>query len=264
MNSRLTTLAGSALALTVLLGSCKKDEVQATLTPNSTPTLSASASTLVLAQANANSTAITYTWSPISGFAWSGTDHTYTPAVTYTLQVDKQGNNFATPVNIDAGAGPNTTVKVADLDAALLSLGLAGGKAGAVEVRLRSLYANNNPLYTAAVPLTATPYVFCAQPAKAWGVVGPAGPGWPGGKIDFVMTYDCDAKTYTYTGPLTADVFKFRFAYHWATNLGGSGANTPLVAGGDNLKITAGGNYTVTLYNASDTTKLSTAYYTIK
>ena len=265
MQSWFTKTAVGAVALSALaFSSCKKDEVQATLMPTSTPTLAASTSAVVLAQANAAQTAITFTWTPIAGFNWTNVEHPYKPAVAYTLQFDKKGNNFASPATIDAGAGPNTVVNVADLDAALLAAGVAPGTATALEVRLRSVYAANSPLYTAALPLTATTYAFCAQPAKAWGFVGPAGPGWPGGPIDYVMTYDCDAKTYTYKGPLTADKFKFRFGKQWATNLGGSGPNVPLSPNGNDLSLSTAGSYTVVLYNATDTTSLAKAYYTIK
>lgn len=265
MNTWFTRVAAGSFALLVLgVAACKKDEVQATLTPNSTPTLTASTNTVVLTQANAANTAVTFNWTPISSFSWTNVDHPYNPAVTYTLQLAKQGTNFAAPVNVSAGSGPNTSISVVNLNTALLSLGLAPGTATPIDVRLQSVYASNSPYYTATVPLTATAYKFCAQPAMAWGVVGPAGPGWPGGKIDFVMQYDCDAKTYTYTGPLTANQFKFRFGYHWTTNLGGSGPTVPLSTGGSNLTIATGGNYTVTLYNAADTTNLGTAYYTIK
>ncbi|MDJ0366954.1 SusE domain-containing protein [Hymenobacter sp. H14-R3] len=257
------------------MSSCKKEDVQATLIPTSTPTLAASTNTVVLTQANAAQPAVTFTWTPITGFNWTNAEHPYNPAVAYTLQFDKKGNNFASAASIDAGSGPNTVLNVADLDAALLAAGIVPGTATALEVRLRSVYAANSPLYTAALPLTATTYAYCAQPAKAWGIVGPAGPGWPGGSIDFVMTYDCDAKTYTYTGLFNgpsatatdANQFKFRFAKHWATSLGGVGPDVPLVSdNGGNLKINATGTYTVTLYNAADTTKagLAKAYYTIK
>lgn len=265
MQNWLTTsiLGISALSM-VTLSSCNKDDVRVTLAPATTPTLTTSTSTVVLNQATAANTAVIFNWTPITAFNWTNADHPYNPTVTYTLQLAKRGTNFAAPVNISAGAGPNTSVTMVDLNTAFQSLGFAPGTAATVDVRLQSVFASNSPYYTATVPLTATPYLFCAQPARAWGVVGPAGPGWPGGNIDFVMQYDCNAKTYTYTGPLTADQFKFRFGYHWSTNLGGTGPTTPLSAGGANLAVAAGGNYTLTLYNASDTTNLSSAYYTIK
>ncbi|WP_223649086.1 SusE domain-containing protein [Hymenobacter psoromatis] len=258
-----TTVGAGTLAL-LALAACKKDEVRATLTPASTPTLTASTSAVVLSSANAAQGAVIFTWTPISGFNWTNVEHPYDPAVTYMLQFAKKGSNFAAPFNISAGAGPNTTLNVADFDAAILAAGIAPNVTTDLEVRLQSAYASNQPLYTASLPLTVTPYPACQQPAKAWGIVGPAGPGWPGGAIDFTMTYDCAAQTYTYTGPLKADQFKFRFGKEWATNLGGKGPNVPLAPGGDNLVVATPGTYTVVLFAATDTTNLAKAYYTIK
>lgn len=261
----LTKSALAAMTLSaVILVACNKDEVQTTLTPSNAPTLKASTSSVALTQANAANTAVTFTWTPISSFTWTNAANTYTPSVSYQFQIDKKGNNFAAPATIDATSSSPTSINVSDLDAALLGLGNPAGKAADYEVRLLANYASNAPVYSATVPLSATTYNVCVQPTKVWGLVGPAGPGWPGGKIDYVMRYDCDTKTYVYTGPLTADQFKFRFAYHWATNLGGTGPTTPLAANGGNLAISAAGNYTVTLYNATDTTSLATSYYTIK
>lgn len=257
--------AGTLAFAAVSLSSCKKDEVRTILTPSNSPTLTASATTVSLTQVNAASTAATFTWTPVKSLSISD-NTTVVPAITYYLQFDKKGRNFATPVSLPAGnASPTgastTTVTVSDLNTALTTLGLTPGTATDVEVRLNASYASNSSNFSNVVPLSATTYAYCAQPAKSWSIIGPAGPGW---SDDYTMTYDCGTKTYTYVGSLTADDFKFRFGKHWATNLGGTGASTPLATGGANLSITPAGKYTVTLYNAADTTSLSKAYYTIK
>ncbi|RZK24422.1 MAG: SusF/SusE family outer membrane protein [Hymenobacter sp.] len=160
MKTWITQLAASALAVAAIsLSACKKDEVQATLTPTNSPTLSASTASAVLQSVNGTQTAVTYTWTPIT-FNWSGTEsNKYSPAVTYSLQFDKKGNNFATPVSVDGGAGPTKALTVASLNGTLISLGLAPEVAAGVEVRLKATYANNiTPLYSPTVALTATPY----------------------------------------------------------------------------------------------------------
>ncbi|RZL16469.1 MAG: SusF/SusE family outer membrane protein [Hymenobacter sp.] len=270
MNSRFTLFAAGSMALLGLtLVSCEKDDVKVTVQPTTAPTLAASTTSVVLRQATESQNAITFTWAPSTSFTWTNAEHPYNPALTYSFEVDRKGNNFASPVGFTAGAGPNTTLTVKQLATNLVGLGLTANTPTDLEVRLRASLGNQ-PSYSPVLPLSVSTYTFCPQPAKAWAVVGPAGPGWPGGgtsttaKIDFVMQYDCDAKTFTYTGPLTADEFKFRYGYHWNTNLGGSGPTAPLSSGGANLKITTGGTYTVTLYNAADSTSLGSAYYTIK
>lgn len=156
----ITRTAASVLALaTISLAACKKDEVQATLTPNNTASLTATNTTLVLKSVDGASTATSFTWAPIT-FNWSNTSsNSYSPTVTYTLQLDKKGNNFAAPVSIAGEAGPKKDVTVASLNGALISLGLAPETVANIEVRLVASYANNiTPLYSPAVAMTLTPY----------------------------------------------------------------------------------------------------------
>ncbi|MGI4822019.1 MAG: SusE domain-containing protein [Janthinobacterium lividum] len=160
MKPWITKLAGGFLALAaVTLTSCKKDEVRATVAPINSATLSASTTSVVLQSTNGAQNAVTYTWTPIT-FNWTNTDAIkYSPAVTYTLQFDKKGNNFASPVSVDAGAGPTKTLTVANLNSTLISLGFTPEVATSVDVRLKAAYANNTaPLYSPTLALTATPY----------------------------------------------------------------------------------------------------------
>lgn len=160
MKTWITQKAAGVLALAVLgLTACKKDEVQATLTPANSTGLTASATSVVLQSVNGAQNAVTYTWTPIT-FNWSNTEtNSYSPTVTYSLQFDKKGNNFAAPVSVEAGAGPTKVLTVASLNGTLISLGLAPEVAANVEVRLKATYANNiAPLYSPTVALSATPY----------------------------------------------------------------------------------------------------------
>ncbi|MGI4735421.1 MAG: SusE domain-containing protein [Janthinobacterium lividum] len=160
MKTWITQLASGMLALATLsFTACKKDEVQAVLTPANSATLTASVTSVTLTSVNGAQNAITYTWTPVT-FNWSGTDATtYSPAITYSLQFDKKGNSFAAPVTVDAGAGPTKTLTQASLNSTLISLGLAPEVAASVEVRLKATYANNiTPLYSPTATLSATPY----------------------------------------------------------------------------------------------------------
>src|SRR3954470_20530887 len=71
----------------VVLSACKKDQDQATTSGGSANTLTASTNALTLTRAQAADTVIT--------FNWTATNFGYSAAVTYTLQLDVQGNNFA-------------------------------------------------------------------------------------------------------------------------------------------------------------------------
>ena len=243
MKNWLTQAVGFGTVAILGLTSCKKDEVQATLTPNNTPTLTASTNSVVLTQADAAQTAVTYTWTPLSGFTWNNADHPYNPAITYQLQVDKKGGAFTAPATINAGTSP-TNVTVEQLNTALVSLGLPPGKAAEVDVRLNANYAPNAPQASPALSLTATPYKVCLAPTSdTWAIIGPAGVDW---NTDVPLTYDCDTKTYNLTRDLNAGEFKFRSNGAWAVNYGSSSNDGgPLVSGCGNIKVAAAGTYTI-------------------
>jgi hypothetical protein len=249
MQLRITKLAAGTLALGALsFSACKKDEVRATLTPSNSPTLASTTSAVTL-------TVATYTWTPVTSLTLANADNPYKPTITYYLQIDKKGHNFGAPVSIPAGTGPTTTLTVGDLNSRLGLLGVTAGTATDFEVRLNASYASNSTTVSNVLPLKATTYDFCVQPAssKAWAIIGPAGKGW-GATDDVAMTYDCATQSYTYTGPLKADAFKFRYGGddavtgRWKADLGGvSSTGGPLTPGGSNLKIDVAGTYTIVL-----------------
>ncbi len=80
-----------------------------------------------------------------------------------------------------------------------------------------------------------------------WGLIGdaPAGSNW---SADIPMTYNATTQVWTATIAMSAGEFKFRANSDWGINFGD---NTPTDGvpdyGGSNLKITAAGNYTITL-----------------
>lgn len=273
MQSWITKLALGAVALASLsLSACKKDEVRATLTPSNTPTLTSTTNAVVLAQANATQTAATYTWTPVTSLMWANAQDTYKPAITYYIQIDKKGHNFGAPVSIAAGTNSKTAISVADLNSSLVTLGVTPGTAADLEVRLNASYASNSSTYSNVVPLTATAYAFCPQPAaaNAWAIIGAAAQGW---STDVVMTYDCTTKNYSYTGTFIADEYKFRYGGNdvttgnWKANLGGaSSTGGPLTQDGPNLKIATAGTYTIVLTPGSIGAdgKASGGTYTIK
>ena len=268
MKTWITQTAAGVLAVAALsLTACKKDEVQATLTPTNSVSLTASTTNVVLTQANASNTAATFTFTPLT-FAWANVDKPYNPATTYTLQAAKQGTSFASLVSsIDLGAGPSKTMTVSDLNSALLAGGLPVGTATPLDIRVKAVYATNTPLYSSTLPLTAT--VYCAQPAanQAWSIIGAAAQGW---STDVVMTYDCAKNAFTYTGPFVTGEYKFRYGGavgNWKANLGDAGSTGTLKQDGGNLKITNDGTYTITLKPASlksDGTVENGSTYTIK
>ena len=252
MKNWLTPVLAGLFAVAAL-SSCKKDEEKATITPSNSVSLSATATTAVLTQANGAQNAVTYTWTPLSSFAWSGTDKTTAPAITYQLQVAKSADAFGSAAAIDAGTGTTKAVTAEVLNLILLNQGLTPGTPTMVYVRLAAIVGTDAHSFVSnALPITVTPYRVCLPPnADTWGLVGPAGDGWPGATAtDRMLTWNCDQNAYILRTTLNAGPFKFRKNQDWGVNLGGVTGNfaqgIPLTTNGPDMVITAG-TYTVKL-----------------
>lgn len=241
-------IAASAVVL-LSFSACEKDETKVTINSAAAPVLTASATTATLSQPTANSNAVTYTWQPA--------DFGFAAATTYTLQFDKKGGNFSKAVTINAGNATTRTLRVTELNDIFTNLGLPAGTPAQVDARILASVGASAPTQASAVStITATPYDFCVVPTASWGLVGPAGDGWPGATAtDIVLPYDCAARAFLLRLPLKAGPFKFRANKDWGTNLGGAGnlaAGVPLTLNGADLEIATTGTYTVKLVVATD------------
>jgi hypothetical protein len=256
---------GLGLCAIVLLGltsACKKDETQAVLTPGAVPTLKASTTTpnLALTTANKDAAAVTFDYTA-AGFG-------YQAAAGYTLQFDKKGGNFASPVLFTAGNAAGTTaLTTAQLVNIFSSLGYPFNTASQVDVRVvASVGAAAPSSISPVITLTGTPVPLCiANTNGDWGIVGTAVDGWPGNPLpatqpDRMLTYDCYTQTFTLRTTFTAGAFKFRPNKSWATVSLGAATTTysyptgvALSTSGGDLMITTPGTYTVTLALTNDT-----------
>lgn len=244
--------------LSIGLTACKKDEIKVTSEFSAPPMLAASTMNAgALTKANADNTAVTYTWTPYT--IKTSDDSKVASPVTYTLQFAKAGTNFASVKEVDGGAAAASSlaIKTTKLNSLLLSLGLPFAQSGQVDVRLKTFVAGNMPiLYSSTMQLTATPYDECTAPsADTWGLVGPAGDGWPGATAtDRTLKWDCKVNAYVLRTALNAGDFKFRKDKDWGVNLGaltkpltpGTGPTT-LKPNGEDMTITTPGTYTITL-----------------
>lgn len=253
MKNWLTPVAVAAFAFSALV-SCKKDEVRVTATPSSNITLASSGNSSVLLQANEAQNAFTFTWNSVK---LTLSDGSLAPTVGYQLQLAKTADGFGNPGVIDAGSGTSKAVTVKTLNEALLNMGLPVRTSAQIYVRLAALVGSDNHSFVSnAIPLTVTPYAVCLPPnSDTWGLVGPAGDGWPGAtNTDRMLTWDCDAKAYILRTTLNAGDFKFRKNTDWGVNLGAltkpltPGATpTPLKPNGEDMTITTPGTYTIKL-----------------
>ncbi len=197
----------TARLLTVLLlflgglSSCQKEDSY-TPTPTTTQVLTASTTTPVLTQANADNVALTLDWT-------LGTNEGTQAAIDYTVQVAKQGTNFATPANLTVSRGVYTRAfKASEFNTLLITtLGLPIGTAQALEIRVQSQEASKAkaPQYSNVVTVTATPY----QAITNVYIVGDATPnGWDINNPNQMTQSTTNSSVYIYTALLTVGEFK--------------------------------------------------------
>ena len=266
MNRSLTQLVGGCAVLFTALTACKKDEVRAVAQPGAAPVLTSSvasstATPITLLQTQSDNKAATYTWTP--------TSFGYQAVVSYTLQFDKKGGDFSSPVSFGAGNDLTKTLTVSDLNSVYQAKGLVSTTTTPaptpVDVRVLASIGDGPVVTSAVSTVTATPYAFCEQPtpAKAWTMIGTVGSGadW---STDYSMVYSCSANTFTYTGPLKAGEFKFRYSANWDINLGGPSSGGALVQAGANIVIPQAGNYIIVLSPTSNAVKNASGSFTIK
>lgn len=224
-------LGGIAL---MMFSSCKKDEVQTVSTLGSAGTLTTSTTAPALSLATSANTAITFTWTAtgVSG---------YQAGITYTLQIDKKGNNFAAAREIAASSTLTQPVTVGAINTVLLNLNLATGVSTQVEVRLKSVIAANvvpvysNVLVLTVVPFTLTSYVYVPGAYQGWDPSTAPSLSSPTstGVYDGVVTF-----------PATA-AFEFKITKDANWNLSYGGANGLLSTTGGNLTVPGAGTYLI-------------------
>ena len=242
------------IAVTVgAIGSCKKDETQVVLNNSANPQLSATATAATITKATGSSPAVTYTWAPA--------EFGYQAAVNYTLQFAIQGTNFASPTEFNLGNSLTKSFTVKELNDLYNAINCSLSATPApitLEARVKATVGDAAAASMSGLKtITASPYPDFVTPTKKWGLVGPAGDGWPGATAtDRFLTYDCKVRAYVLKTTLNAGPFKFRRDTDWGTNLGGPTGDLSkgiaLAPNGPDLVITAPGVYTIKLEVSPD------------
>ena len=233
--------------------SCKKDETQVVLNNSANPQLSTTATTATITKTTGSSPAVAYSWTPA--------EFGYQAAVTYTLQFAVQGTNFASPTEFNLGSSLSKSFTVKELNDLYNAINCSLPATTApvtLEARVKASVGDVVvPSMSGLKSITASPYPDFVTPTKKWGLVGPAGDGWPGATAtDRFLTYDCKVRAYVLKTTLNAGPFKFRRDTDWGTNLGGPTGDLSkgivLTPGGPDLVIATPGIYTIKLEVSPD------------
>jgi hypothetical protein len=164
-------LAISSVPL-LLLASCKKNDPMVKTNGGTAGTLSANTTSPVLDKAKISDT------SRIINFAFTKPSFGFSAASTNTLQIDAQGDNWASPTSVTLGTGVySQSYSTGDFNAILLKMNLPSGVASQVQARIQyNLGGGSKPIYSNVLSLNVTPFNL-----KSWVYVPGAyeGASWP-------------------------------------------------------------------------------------
>lgn len=219
--------------------------VKVTVTPFADPAiLSTEKTTVTLALATAAQ--------PSNTFSWTDAFKGYPDAVTYTLQYDSSGKNFASVKEIAVGAAILAKgLTQGEMNSTALSCGVPGGNTGKIEYRIKAVSAFGATAYSNTVSVTIQSYLPIRRVYLPGGYQAATGNGnnWdPGTAPELIRdlrsaVFNDMYYIYIYL-PASAE-FKVTVGRSWDVNYGGSGGN--LSAGGANFSVPTAGYYRVSV-----------------
>jgi hypothetical protein len=172
-------------------------------------------------------------------FKWSQTKYNVSVALKNVLQIDKAGNNFASPITLVITTDATASILVKDMNNTLNKMELEPGIAADVEIRL-ICYLGSQDGYkeiSNAISLNITPYVAGEISVPMLWTPGNH-QGWNPAESAAIFSVNDDG---IYTGYVYLDgEFKFTAQPGWdGTNYGDGGSNALSTEGG-NLTAEAG------------------------
>jgi hypothetical protein len=191
-----------AAAIILMITSCKPyDDFKIQLA--GPLALSASKSSVVLTQKAAAESAVSFTWT-------TGNNHGTGASISYQLQIDKKGNNFANPLKFDLGKGVYTkNLSGAELNDYLLNYWkIAPNTATQFEARINAVIHADAEIKDISTlsDFSATAY----QPvSKTLYLIGNASPnGWDANKALALNASASDPTVFVYQGALNSGDLK--------------------------------------------------------
>jgi hypothetical protein len=220
--------------------------VRITVTAYTDPSvLTTSATTVSATLATASQTAATFNWTR-SFVGYSG-------AITYAIQYDSAGKNFASPQEI---AVPNNmltrALTQAEVNAAALSEGVAAGSTGRIEFRIKATTAQGALAFSNAVSITVNTYqplIRLYMPGSYQGSTGNGTDWTPADAPELIRDLRPEALNklyYTYIFLPAGAEFKITQGRTWDVNYGGTGGNLVLNSP-TNLSVSNAGWYRISV-----------------
>lgn len=219
--------------------------VRLSVTPYSDPSKLTSENTSVSGSlATGSQHSNTFTWSP----AFPG----YSGTVTYVIQYDSSGKNFASPYEISVGPSLySKAMTQSEMNTTALDEGVAGGTTGKIEYRIKATTAQGAISYSNMVSVTIQTYIPLLRFYVPGGYQSATGNGnnWdPGTAPEMIRDLRSgllNKMYYAYMYLPAGAEFKVTQGRSWDINYGGSGGN--LVQNGPNFSVATAGVYRITI-----------------
>jgi hypothetical protein len=212
----------------IFLSSCQDDDLDPVLQLNAIPAITAPADGALLELTEATAAEV------LPDFTWSAADYGFPAGISYKLEIDLEGNDFAEAVAI----GTVNALKISgmtqgDLNNILLAKELEGETPSTVELRVTATVSPDvAPLYSNVVTITVIPYsAFVVIPQLQ---VPGSYQGWdPANNSTVIFSPKSDNKYEGYLYfPDDNAFFKYTLGPSWDTNWGDDGGDGSLEPGG--------------------------------
>jgi starch-binding outer membrane protein SusE/F len=227
----------------------KSNIVKITVTPYNDPSVLVTEKTAVTGTLNTAS-------NPSNKFTWGAAFNGYSGTVTYTLQYDSAGKNFASLQEIAAGASVyQKQLNESEMNETALTEGVAGGTTGKIEYRVKAVTAQGAISYSNTVSVTIGTYIPLLRFYLPGGYQAGTGNGnnWdPGTAPELIRDTRPGALNklyYIYIWLPGGAEFKVTQGRSWDVNYGGTGG--VLSAGGSNFTVPADGFYRISIDRTS-------------
>ncbi len=217
------------LSIVVLLfafASCEKEEFEPVIKYGDATVLTSNPNggSYLLTEENAGQT--------LFSLSWSESDFGFPAAISYTVQMDAAGNNFADPTDIVTTTNLNYTLTVGKLNDLLIMLEFPSGVKAPLELRVKSSVNDNaQPLISGKIAFEAIPYSTKLPPIYLLGDA--TDPGWDNAKA--LPAPYMSPGLYGITAHLKSGKYlKFihtlkQWAPQWGTNASGTNTGGSLV-----------------------------------
>jgi hypothetical protein len=254
--------AFSLLVLFSLINSsCKKPDYIQSNKSNAAVTLSAAKTSLVLKQKEDANDAVDFTWT-------TGSNRGTNASISYTLKIDKQGNNFSNPVTEELGlATLEKKYTVKDLNNLLLThWNFPPDTEATLEAKIIANVSDNAAPSDSSnvIVIKVTPYLPVSSTLY---LIGDATPnGWDNNLSVPLTASSTESGTFTWNGHLNTGNLKFiTILGQFLPSYNKGADNSHLVYRNDNSQpddqfvISTSGNYTITLNLIDLTVSITTS-----